>query len=242
MKTAKIKRWIPPLALAAAVLALYVSGAFNMLDFHAVQAQREIFAAFARRHYWQAMALFSAVYIAGLVCCIPVGMVMGLLSGYMFGLWVGVGLVVFSSMVGGTILFKLAKTSFGGTLRRKMGRFYMKIEKNMQENAISYLLFMRLVPVLPYPVINILPALFNISFRTFFITSVIGMLPGAFVLVNLGRELADIQSPADLFSPGLLAAFGLLGVLSLLPIAARKHADRRRAAIAEAALEGREAA
>jgi uncharacterized membrane protein YdjX (TVP38/TMEM64 family) len=158
------------------------------------------------------------------VLCVPAGTVFGLLAGYLFGIWIGAAAVVFSSTLGGTILFLLAKTSFGALLRRKMGGFYDKIAGNMRENAVSYMLFMRLVPVFPYVVVNILPALFNIPLRLFLATSVIGMLPGVFVLVNLGRALAEIRGPSDLFSPGLLLAFTLLGLLALTPALYRKLA------------------
>jgi uncharacterized membrane protein YdjX (TVP38/TMEM64 family) len=217
-----LRRLALPFTLGLLIAALYFSGVLNWFDFQTIQAERDTFAAFTQRHRGEAMALFCLAYIFGLILCVPIGTALGLLSGYLFGLWIGMALVVFSATMGGTFLFLLAKTSFGDVLRRKMGGFYAKIEDNMRENAVFYLLFMRLVPVFPYIVINVLPALFNVRLRTFLITSIFGMIPGVFVLVNLGRALADIHSPSDLLSPQLLLAFSFLGLLALLPILYKK--------------------
>ncbi len=140
-----------------------------------------------------------------------------MLGGFLFGRWLGTLLIVFSATIGATILFIAAKSAMGSTLRNRAGPLFKKIESNMNRNAVGYLLFMRLVPVFPFFLVNIVPALFNIRLVTFISTTFIGIMPGTFVYANVGRELGTINALSDLVSIEMLLAFTLLGVFALLP-------------------------
>ena len=142
---------------------------------------------------------------------------MTLAGGFLFGKWLGTLYVVSAATIGASIIFLIAKTSLGETLREKAGRLYQRIEGNMKENAVGYLLFMRLVPLFPFFLVNIVPALFNVPLRVFVLTTFFGIIPGSFVFVNLGEQLGDINNLKDLVSTQTLLAFGLLGVFSLIP-------------------------
>lgn len=120
--------------------------------------------------------------------------------------------------MGASIIFLAAKSAIGTTLRQKAGPLYKKIESNMNQNAIGYLLFMRLVPIFPFFLVNIVPALFNIRLIPYVVTTFLGIIPGTFVYANVGRELGTIESLSDLISTETLIAFALLGLFALLPV------------------------
>ena len=148
---------------------------------------------------------------------LPAATIVSLLGGFLFGRWLGTVLIVSSATLGATAIFGVAKSSFGASLRDRVGPLYHQIAGNMQANAVAYLLFMRLVPVFPFFLANILPALFHVKTRTLAVTTLIGIIPGTFVYANLGRELGTISSLWDLMSMQVLLAFCLLGALALLP-------------------------
>ncbi len=129
----------------------------------------------------------------------------------------GTLLVVTGATAGATIIFIIARTSLGKTLREKAGGLYQKVEKNMKKNVVGYLFFMRLVPIFPFVLVNILPALFNISIKVFVLTTFIGILPGSAVYVYFGQQFGSINSLSDLANAEVLLAFTLLGLFALIP-------------------------
>jgi len=108
-----------------------------------------------------------------------------------------------------------------------MGALGEKINAGVTENALNYLLFLRLVPLFPFFLVNLAPAFTTISVRTFVVGTLIGIIPGSFVFVNLGQTLARIDSLSGLLSTETIAAFVLLGVLALVPVVVRKLRSAR---------------
>ena len=149
-----------------------------------------------------------------------------MLGGFLFGKYLGTILVVGGATIGACTLFIIARTSAGRTLRERAGTLYKKIETNMQDNAVGYMLFMRLVPIFPFFLVNIVPALFNVSIRAFAVTTFFGIMPGTFVYVNLGEQLGDINSLSDLISIQTLIAFALLGIFALIPTLYKQYRNR----------------
>ncbi|MGY8815056.1 MAG: TVP38/TMEM64 family protein, partial [Gammaproteobacteria bacterium] len=135
-------------------------------------------------------------------------------------------LIVISATIGATILFLAARSAIGNSLREKAGPLYKKIETNMRHNAIGYLLFMRLVPLFPFFMVNIVPALFNIRLISYIVTTFVGIIPGTFVYANVGRELGTIESLTDLASTETLIAFSLLGIFALIPTIYKQFQSR----------------
>src|SRR5688500_7348579 len=133
-----------------------------------------------------------------------------LVAGFLFGLRWGVALVMIGATAGATLLFLIARSSFGGLFREKAGMFYDKVAGQIEQGSISYMLFMRLIPGLPFSVANIIPALFNVPLSVFVATTAVGLIPVTVILVNLGQALGRIGSMADLFSPQVIMALSLL--------------------------------
>jgi uncharacterized membrane protein YdjX (TVP38/TMEM64 family) len=144
---------------------------------------------------------------------------MTLAGGALFGLFTGLIIVSFASTIGATLACLAARYLLRDWVQKKFGEKLVKINKGMEKEGGFYLFSLRLVPIFPFFVINLVMGLTALPLRTFFWVSQIGMLPGTLVFVNSGKELAKIDSLSGILSPGLLISFGLLG---LLPIITKK--------------------
>jgi len=212
-----IKRWAPLIVLAVLMAAAFASGLHEKISLSVLQENKgAMLDAVAARPVVTALS-FMAIYIVFVALSLPAATLLTLTGGFLFGPFFGTFYVVTAATIGATIIFFAAKTSLGATLREKAGGLYKRIEGNMNENAAGYLLFMRLVPVFPFFLVNIVPALFNVKPRTYILTTFFGIMPGSFVYVNLGGQLATIENLSDLVSMQTLLAFALLGVFALIP-------------------------
>jgi len=131
--------------------------------------------------------------------------------------------------VGATLLFLTARSGFGSFLRQRAKGLYGQVASQMEDNAVSYLLFMRLIPLFPFFVANILPALFHIPLRTFLWTTIVGIIPSGFIYAWLGQSLDQIHSVSDLLSPSLLAGLTGLALLTLAPALLKALKSRKNA-------------
>lgn len=222
----QIKRIIPLIVLLTLIGAAYITGILDQFNLHYLQHQKTALQDYAALHPFLSAAAFALSYSAAVALSLPVATLLTLLGGFLFGKWIGTALVVTSATIGACILFIVARTSLGRTLRERAGSLYKKIETNMQDNAVGYMLFMRLVPIFPFFLVNIVPALFNVPLRAFALTTFFGIIPGTFVYVNLGEQLGDIDSLNDLVSPQTLIAFGLLGIFALIPTLYKQYRNR----------------
>lgn len=213
----QIMRFGPLMILLGLVAAAYATNLSDYISLEQVKTHKDAMRTFVVQNRIAAPVLFTLVYAGCVALSLPIATLLTLLGGFLFGLWAGTAYVVMGATVGATIIFLVAKTSLGSTLRDKAGPLYTKIETNMKENAVGYLLFMRLVPLFPFVAVNVVPALFNIPVRTFVWTTLFGILPGSAVYVYFGQQLGAINSLSDLASPKTLLAFALLGLFALLP-------------------------
>ena len=231
-KIKKIKRWLPLILLATLMVVAFSSGILEQLNLEALQTHKEALLSKVTAHPVISALAFIGSYITVVALSLPVALIFPLTGGFLFGKWLGTLYVVGAATLGASLIFLIAKTALGETLRGKAGGLYKRIESNMKENAIGYLLFMRLVPVFPFFLVNIVPALFNIPLRAFILTSFFGMIPGSFVFVNLGEQLGEINNLSDLISGETLLAFALLGFLALVPTLYKQLKARKKTATA----------
>ncbi len=217
IKKDKIKKFIPISIILLLVILAWLLDLAELITLESIKSQRsELLEMVNARPVLSAFA-FIAIYIISVALSLPIATVLTLLGGFLFGRWLGTLLIVFSATIGATILFVAAKSAIGSTLREKAGPLFKKVESNMNQNAIGYLLFMRLVPVFPFFMVNIVPALFNIKLLPYITTTFVGIMPGTFVYANVGRELGTINTLSDLISIETILAFILLGIFALLP-------------------------
>lgn len=165
------------------------------------------------------ISMYMLVYIFVTSLSLPGAAVMTLAGGALFGLIAGTIVVSFASTIGATLACLVSRFILRDWIQEKFGDKLSTVNRGIQEEGSFYLFTLRLLPVLPFWLINLVMGLTKIPLRTFFWVSQIGMLPGTIVYVNAGKELAKIDSLSGIFSPGLILSFVLLGVF---PIAAKK--------------------
>lgn len=166
-----------------------------------------------------AAAAFFGLYVAATGLGVPGAVVLTLAGGALFGFWRGLALVSFASTIGATLSCLAARYVLRGWVQAHFGARLAGVNAGVEREGAFYLFTMRMIPALPYFVINLVMGLTPMPARTFAWVSQLGMLPATSVFVFAGTSLAQVESPADVLSPGLLAALTFMG---LLPIAARR--------------------
>lgn len=212
-----IKKYSPVAILIVAIIAIWASGLLDFLTLETIKNQRYELLDIVDNYPILSVLIFGIIYIFAVALSLPIASLLTLLGGFLFGVMLGTFIIVVSATLGASIIFLITKTSIGENLRKKAGPFYAKVANNMENNAFQYMFFTRLVPVMPFFIANILPALFDIKLRNFATATFIGIIPGTIVYTNIGRELGELESLNDLISPDIIIAFSLLGLFSLIP-------------------------
>ena len=209
--------WIGLALVAIAALFLYRHfGLGTLLTLDALKSSRDSLVALYQSRPLFAAASFFAVYVVTAALSFPGATVLTLAAGAMFGLWTGLLIVSFASSIGALLAFLVARHLLRDAVQSRFGKQLAPLNEGMRRDAAFYLLTLRLVPVFPFFVVNLLAGLTPIGAGRFYWVSQLGMLAGTAVYVNAGTQLASIQKPADVLSPGLLLSFVLLGVFPLI--------------------------
>jgi uncharacterized membrane protein YdjX (TVP38/TMEM64 family) len=216
-------------AFVVVIVAFFALDGQRYLSLEAVKANRDALLAFAEAHFVLALAIAFLGYAGAVAFSLPGGLVLSLTMGFIFGRWVGTVLAVLAATLGATLVFLAARYLFADAARRRMGALGEKISAGFAENAFHYLLFLRLVPLFPFFLVNLAPAFTKISLRTYVAATFIGIIPGTFVYVNLGQTLGRIDSLSGLVSTETIGAFVLLGLFALLPVFVKKIRSARAA-------------
>jgi uncharacterized membrane protein YdjX (TVP38/TMEM64 family) len=246
--TSSLKRWLPLIALAGAMVLARAFGLQEYLSFKTIGLNYDSLQAFIANNFLAAIALYMLVYIAVVALSLPGGLFMTLSGGLLFGWQTGAPATIVAATIGATIIFLIAKTSFGESLAAKAGPWIGKLKDGFNENALSYLLFLRLVPAFPFVVVNLAPALLGVPLRTYVLGTFLGIIPGTTAFSVAGAGLGSVvASQNEIYkaclakNPGggdaacpytidtsalvtkeLIAAFVLLGIVALIPIAMKR--------------------
>lgn len=230
----KIKKWLPLLLIVCLMVAAYFSGVLNYFTFEKLKSQRQTLLMFVSDHWALASILYILLYVMVAALSLPVGIFLSLLGGFLFSQPFSTLYIVIGATIGATLVFLAAKTAFRDLLRKKAGGFLEKMESGFRENAISYLLFLRLVPLFPFWLVNIAPAFFDVRLFTYCWTTFIGIIPGAFVFAQAGTGLGAILDSDQGFSLNTVfnwqikIALIALGIFALIPIVIKKFRKNAR--------------
>lgn len=237
-------RWGPLAILLALVALAYGLGAQNIVSLQSLVENEALLNAYVDAHLGLALLIFFLVYVAVVALSLPGAGMLSIAGGFIFGWALSFPVATIAATLGAVLVFQIVKTSLGSTLARKANPFMAKLSEGFSRDALSYLLFLRLVPVFPFFVINAVAGLSKVSLRVFTIGTFIGIIPGAMAFAWLGRGLGsiiDAQAAAmaqcaaaagqqacpaaltlsDLITPQILVALTALGVVALLPLAFR---------------------
>ncbi len=219
MSRAAIKKLVIVGVILILIVLFKVFGLGQYLTLDYLKAQQAGFTTLCAAHPAAVIAVYMLIYITVTALSLPGAVVMTLAGGALFGLTTGFIIVSFASTIGATLACLAARYLLRDWVQKKFSDKLTKINEGMEQEGGFYLFSLRLVPIFPFFVINLVMGLTALPLRTFFWVSQIGMLPGTLVFVNAGKELAKIDSLSGILSPGLLISFGLLG---LLPIITKK--------------------
>lgn len=207
---------IGALVIAGLVLLRRVAG--DVFSLAVMQAYGERMLAFVSEHYLLAVAAFMAAYLSTALA-LPGALALTVLGGYLFGTLASALYVVVAATAGAATAFFLARYVAGESIQRTYAGQLRRFNDEMARHGASYLLVLRIVPLLPFFVVNYLSGLTKIRTSTFLVTTAAGMLPGAVICSFAGRRLRSIKSSADVLTPETILALVLLGVTALLPVA-----------------------
>jgi uncharacterized membrane protein YdjX (TVP38/TMEM64 family) len=247
------KRWLPLAVLAAVMGLVFAMGWHRYLSFETIGLNYDWLKTQIASNWLVAIAAFIVAYIAVVALSLPGALIMTLSGGLLFGGIAGTFASVIGATLGATLLFLIAKSSFGETLAQKAGPWLAKLRDGFRENAMSYLLFLRLVPAFPFFIVNLAPAVLGVPLKIFFIATLFGIIPATAAFTNIGAGLGSVidaqnqshaaclaAQPANaptsacpytidtsaLLTKELLAAFVLLGVVSLIPVFLKRMRGR----------------
>jgi uncharacterized membrane protein YdjX (TVP38/TMEM64 family) len=236
-----LKRLWPLIAIAAATLLAFWLGGHELLTLENIVAQHDRFHGLLEKYRLLAVLTYVLVYAVVVTLSIPGGLVLTVAGGLLFGWLIGGIAAVVGATIGATVVFLIARTTVGEALNERLGPWVGKLREGFRENALSYMLFLRLVPAFPFWLVNIAPALLGVPLTTYVIGTVLGIIPATFAFASAGAGLDSVVMAAkrdyaacvalkgegacrmqihasSLLTRELLLAFVLLGLAALIPV------------------------
>jgi uncharacterized membrane protein YdjX (TVP38/TMEM64 family) len=247
----RLHRWFPLAAVVLAAGVIVAMGWHRHVSFETLLRHHDAIHEFILTHRVAAVAFYIATYVVVVALSLPGALALTLTGGILFGGAVGGAAAIVGATVGATIIFLIARSAFGEDLARRAGPLASKLADGFRSEAFSYLLFLRLVPVFPFALINLVPALAGVRLSTFVAATFIGIIPGGFAFAYVGAGLdsvigtqgaiykaciaagrSDCRLDFDVkaaVTTELLAALAALGVVALLPVIVKRLRARRLA-------------
>jgi len=225
-------RLLPVAVLAAVIVAVFALGLDDYLSFQALRDNRERLLDWVARYGVVAGLGYMAIYVAVTALSLPGATFVTLAGGFMFGAVLAAAYTVIGATAGATVIFLIARYAAGDALYRRAGPAIRRMEDGFRRNAFNYLLVLRLVPLFPFWLVNLVPALLGVRLGTYVAATFIGIIPGTFVYCLAGAGLGSVFESGESFSvrsvltPTMVAALAGLAALSLLPVAYKRLRGR----------------
>ena len=218
------------LLFTAAIGAFFYFDLGRYLSLDSLKANRDSLLAFTETHYAASVAIFVGAYCLLVAVSLPGAVFFTLAGGFLFGSVLGTVYVNLGATSGATLAFLTARYLLRDWVEGKFGSRLAPLQEGFADNAFSYLMTLRLIPLFPFFVVNMACGLTRVSLATYVTATAIGIIPGSFVFAYAGRQLGTINSLKEIASPNVLIAFTLLGLLALVPIVYQKLTARKAAA------------
>jgi uncharacterized membrane protein YdjX (TVP38/TMEM64 family) len=203
-------------ALAVGLFFWFDLGRFLTLE--SLKSNRQALVEFYATHTLAMVAGFMSIYIIQTALSLPGAAILSLAAGAIFGSAMGTFYAVISASIGATLAFLVTRYLLRDFVLARFGSRLEGMNRELEQRGFNYLLFLRLVPVFPFFLINLAAGLTRLPLRTFIVGTLLGIIPGGFVFVNAGASLATITSLSGIASPRVLGSFALLGLFALLPV------------------------
>ncbi len=204
-------------AMGLAIGAFFWFDLDTYLTLEIVKANRDRLLAFTDGHRSAAVASFVVTYCLVTGLSLPGAAILTLVGGFLFGGLLGTVAVNLGATSGATLAFLASRYLLRDWVEQKFGKWLGPFQQGFAQNAFSYLITLRLIPLVPFFVVNLVSGLTRMNVGSYVAATALGIIPGSFVYAYAGRQLGTINSLKDIASPGVIGAFVLLGILALVP-------------------------
>jgi len=248
-----LRRYGPPVLIAGGMAFAFMQGWHQQVTLENMVAQHDRFHHFLAEHVPLSLLLYVAIYTLAVALSLPCGLILTAAGGLLFGWLVGALAAVMAATTGATIVFLIARTAVGDSLRRRCGPWLAKLSDGFQKDALSYMLFLRLVPAFPFWFVNLAPAVLGVPLKTFVTGTLLGIIPATFAFASAGAGLDSVIlaaknehaacvalkgapacklqiSASSFLTKELLLALALLGLVALIPVVLKKWRKSHAAA------------
>lgn len=215
----KLKKTLILIVIVGLIVAVKVFHLDQYLTLSYLKESLDKFKALYENHRLMVIAGYFILYVLTTSLSLPGASPLGIVGGALFGFWIATLVVSFASTIGATLACSVSRFLLRDWIQRKFNDKIAKVNEGIEKEGAFYLFTLRLIPLFPFWMINLVMGVTKISLFKFYWVSQIGMLPGTMVFVNAGKELAKIESVKGIFSPGLIISFALIGIF---PIAVKK--------------------
>ena len=225
------RRLVPLGLLVAAGIAFIAIGGRHYLTFAALAENREWLSGLVQRWGLVAGLLYIAVYAGLVALSVPGAAVLTIAGGFLFGTWLGTLCAVIGATLGATGIFLATRAGLGG-LAQRAGPLVGKLEAGFRADAFNYLLVLRLVFIVPFWLVNLVPALVGVRLSTFILATFLGIIPGTFVYASFGNGLGNVVGEPGLgvlLRPSVIGPIIGLVILALVPVGYKRWRTKRPA-------------
>ncbi|CUS38868.1 TVP38/TMEM64 family protein [Candidatus Nitrospira nitrificans] len=215
------------IVIGLAIAAFFYFDLGRLLSLATLKEHRDGLLAFTDANFVSAVGIFITAYVIVAGLSLPGAVILTLAGGFLFGAVLATLLVNIGATTGATLAFLTARYLLRDTVEQKFGTWLGPFQEGFAKNAFSYLLTLRLIPLFPFFVVNLVSGLTRVNVGTYVAATALGIIPGSFVYAYAGRQLGTINSLKEIASPNVVGAFVLLGLLALLPVIYKRVTAKR---------------
>ena len=212
--------------IVGVIAAFFFFDLGRYLSLDALKQHRDQLMIFTQTHYAVSVMLFILAYIVVAGLALPGAVILTLAGGFLFGSVFGTLFVNLGATTGAVLAFLASRYLLHDAVEQKFGKWLGPFQEGFAKNAFSYLLTLRLIPLFPFFVVNLVSGLTRVNVGTYAVATAIGIIPGSFVYAYAGRQLGSINTLKEIASPNVIGAFVLLGLFALIPIVYKKFTAR----------------
>lgn len=213
--------------IAVAIGAFFYFDLGRFLSLTALKENRDSLLAFTDANFISTVGIFIATYVIVAGLSLPGAVILTLAGGFLFGATMAALFINIGATTGATLAFLTARYLLRDTVEQKFGKWLEPFQEGFAKNAFSYLLTLRLIPLFPFFVVNLVSGLTRVNVGTYIAATALGIIPGSFVYAYAGRQLGTINSLQEIVSPNVIGAFVLLGLLALVPVIYKRVTAKR---------------
>lgn len=222
----------PLLVIALALVAFFAFDLGRYFSLAALQEHQAEWRSFIQAHYAVAILAFIVLYIAVVAFSIPIAVLVTIAGGFLYGAAVAFPMVVVSATVGATLIFLAARSALGSLLEAKAGPWFARLEQGFRRDQWSYMFFLRLTPIVPFFIVNLVPAFLGVDLLCFVVATFFGIMPITLIFVLTGAGIGDVLdagafSVGSVLTPKIILALSGLAIVAILPAILRRFRKDR---------------